>query len=215
MCRALNTPVTGGNVSFHNESQQHAVFPTPTIGMLGLIDDVSTIVGNSFRTAGEHVMMIGWHRAELGGSEYLKVINGKITGDAPSFEIDQEVRLQKVVLAAIRGGLVSAAHDCSEGGLLVALAEMTFGAGVGVVSTVPFAHHAADLFGEAQSRILVSVPPQHVDALTAACAAADVPVTSLGMTGGERFEVAELVSAPVAELAGIHGSSLTTIMTSR
>ena len=159
--------------------------------------------------------MIGWHRAELGGSEYLKVINGKITGDAPSFEIEQEVRLQKVVLSAIRSGFVSAAHDCSEGGLLVALAEMTFGNGVGVVSTIPFAHNAADLFGEAQSRIIVAVPPQHVDAVTAACAAADVPVTSLGVTGGERIEIADLVSSSVADLATIHTTSLTTTMTSR
>jgi phosphoribosylformylglycinamidine synthase len=215
MCRALNTPVTGGNVSFHNESQQHAVFPTPTIGMLGLIDDVSTVIGNSFRTAGEQIIMIGWHRAELGGSEYLKVVNGTIIGDAPSFEIDQEVRLQRVVLSAIRSGLVTAAHDCSEGGLMVALAEMTFGNGIGAVCTVPFTHHVADIFGEAQSRILVSVPPQHVEALVAACAAADVPTTVLGITAGDRLEVADLVSIPVAELAAIHDTSLTTIMTSR
>jgi len=207
--------VTGGNVSFHNESQQHAVFPTPTIGMLGLIDDVSAVIGNSFRTAGEQIIMIGWHRAELGGSEYLKVINGTIVGDAPSFEIDQEVRLQRVVLSAIRSGLVTAAHDCSEGGLMVALAEMTFGNGIGAVCTVPFIHHVADIFGEAQSRILVSVPPQHVEALVAACAAADVPTTVLGITAGDRLEVADLVSIPVAELAAIHDTSLTTIMTSR
>lgn len=215
MCRALNTPVTGGNVSFHNESQQHAVFPTPTIGMLGLIDDVTSIVGNTFRSAGEHVMMIGWHRAELGGSEYLKVINGKITGDAPSLDIDQEVRLQKVVLAAIRSGLVSAAHDCAEGGLMVALAEMTFGAGQGVVCELPFAHHAADLFGEAASRILVSVPAQHVESLTSACAAANVPIVALGMTGGEQFEISQLVSVPVAELATVYQSALTSTMTLR
>lgn len=215
MCRALNTPVTGGNVSFHNESQQHAVFPTPTIGMLGLIDDVTSIVGNTFRSAGEHVMLIGWHRAELGGSEYLKVINGRITGDAPSLDIDQEVRLQKVVLAAIRSGLVSAAHDCAEGGLMVALAEMTFGAGQGVVCELPFAHHAADLFGEAASRILVSVPAQHVESLTTACATANVPIVALGMTGGEQFEISQLVSVPVAELATVYQSALTSIMTSR
>ncbi len=215
MCRALNTPVTGGNVSFHNESQKHAVFPTPTIGMLGLIDDVSTVIGNNFDTAGEQIIMIGWNCAELGGSEYLKVVNGTITGDAPSFEIDQEVRLQRVVLSAIRSGLVTAAHDCSEGGLMVALAEMTFGNGMGAVCTVPFAHHAADIFGEAPSRILVSVPPQHVAALVAACAAADVPTTVLGITAGDRLEVADLVSIPVAELAAIHDMSLTTIMTAR
>jgi phosphoribosylformylglycinamidine synthase len=143
------------------------------------------------------------------------LINGKVTGDAPSFEIDQEVRLQKAVLGAIRSGLVSAAHDCSEGGLLVALTEMTFGAGVGAVCKLPFAHNAADIFGEGQSRIVVSVPAQHVDALVAACAAADVPTTALGITGGDRLEVADLVSLPVADLKHIHATSLTTTMTSR
>ncbi len=212
MCRALNTPVTGGNVSFHNESQQHAVFPTPTIGMLGLIDNINAVVGNSFTAAGDVVALIGWQRSELGGSEFLKVIKGRIFGDAPFISIDEEVRLQRTVLAAIRAGHVTAAHDCSEGGLLVALAEMTFGKGLGVSVNIPFDHHAGHLFGEAQSRIIVSMKQEHVDSVAAACAANDVPFTTLGTTGGDVFNVDRLCSEPVQDLFAIHDGTLTNIM---
>jgi phosphoribosylformylglycinamidine synthase len=212
MCRALETPVTGGNVSFHNQSQQHAVFPTPTIGMLGLIDDLSTVVGSSFVNAGETVLLIGWQRSELGGSEYLKTVKGRVTGDAPFIDIDEEVRLQRTVLGAIRSKHVTAAHDCSEGGLLVALAEMTFGKGIGASIEVPFDHHAGHLFGEAQSRILVSVPQDHVAAVEALCAAANVPCTKLGSTGGTTLSVAGLVDVAVEDLRAVHEGALPALM---
>ncbi|MFN4984683.1 MAG: phosphoribosylformylglycinamidine synthase subunit PurL [Ignavibacteria bacterium] len=189
MCRALDTPVTGGNVSFHNESQSHAVYPTPTIGMLGLIDDISKTVGSSFVRAGEHVMLLGWQRNELGGSEYQKITSGKITGDAPFIDIQEECRLQKATLEAIRAGLVTCAHDCAEGGLLVALSEMTLRTGVGVQVIWPFDTHAAAMFGEAQSRIVVSVPSQHVGALVELCNSYNVPAVELGTTGGSALMI--------------------------
>lgn len=214
MCRALNTPVTGGNVSFHNESQQHAVFPTPTIGMLGLIDDVSTVIGNSFVNEGEHVVLLGWQRSELGGSEFLKTIKGRVTGEAPFIDVDEEVRLQRATLLAIRSGLVTAAHDCSEGGLLVALAEMTFGNGIGATLTIPFDHHAGHVFGEAQSRIIVSVATTALDAVRDLCSANEVPLTILGTTGGTDLVVEHLVNSSVDELRGIYEGALPTIMKS-
>ena len=214
MCRALNTPVTGGNVSFHNESQQHAVFPTPTIGMLGLIDDITTVIGNAFVNENEHVLMLGWQRSELGGSEYLKTIKGRVTGEAPFIDIDEEVRLQRATLLAIRSGLITAAHDCSEGGLLVALSEMTFGKGLGATIDVPFDHNAGNVFGEAQSRIIVSVPSTALDAVRDLCAANEVPLTVLGTTGGDTLNIKGLVNQPVTDLSAIFEGALPSIMAS-
>ncbi|MBK7577811.1 MAG: phosphoribosylformylglycinamidine synthase subunit PurL [Ignavibacteria bacterium] len=214
MCRALNTPVTGGNVSFHNESQQHAVFPTPTIGMLGLIDDITTVIGNAFVNENEHVLMLGWQRSELGGSEYLKTIKGRVTGEAPFIDIDEEVRLQRATLLAIRSGLITAAHDCSEGGLLVALSEMTFGKGLGATIDVPFDHNAGNVFGEAQSRIIVSVPSTALDAVRDLCAANEVPLTVLGTTGGVTLNIKGLVNQPVSDIRAIFEGALPSIMAS-
>jgi len=207
-CRALNTPVTGGNVSFHNESQQHAVFPTPTIGMLGLIDDLSKTVGNAFVTSGQTVVLVGWQREELGGSEYLKVMKGKILGDAPFIDMDEEVRLQRTVLAGIRNGLVTAAHDPSEGGLLVALAEMCLSTGIGATCAFDFDHHPGSIFGESQSRIIVTCDPSNLAALQASCEAASVPMLVLGTTGGTSLSVNGLVNVEVDTLVSTYERTL-------
>lgn len=211
-CRALNTPVTGGNVSFHNQSQQHAVFPTPTIGMLGLIDDITTTVGSSFVAAGETVVLVGWQREELGGSEYMKVMKGKILGDAPTLNIDEEVRLQRTVLAAIRSGLVTAAHDPSEGGLLVAIAEMCLATGIGATLAFPFDHHPGSVFGEAQSRIVVTCAASNLAALLRSCEENDVPATVLGTTGGSALVVEDLLNSPVDELRAAYEDALPTLL---
>lgn len=208
MCRALDTPVTGGNVSFHNESQSHAVYPTPTIGMLGLIDDLTKTIGNSFTNEGDHIFLLGWQRNELGGSEYQKITTGKITGDAPFIDIQEECRLQRATLEGIRSGLITAAHDCAEGGLMVALSEMTFRNQIGAQIIWPFDTHAAALFGEAQSRIIVSVPAQYVDALTALCSVHDVPVKHLGTTGGNELSIAGGCAISIEELATAYEAAL-------
>lgn len=216
MCRALNTPVTGGNVSFHNESQSHAIFPTPTIGMLGVIDDVHATVGAAFPEAGLQVVLLGWQREELGGSEYLHTIRGRITGDAPTMNIDEEVRLQRATLTAIRSGLIASAHDCAEGGLLVALAEMTFGRGMGCSVELPWDAMAGHLFGEAQSRIVVAVSGQHLPDLQTLCAQHDVPVTVLGSTGGDRLAVRAgnevLVDEAIADLVAVYEATLPSVL---
>ncbi|MBI2793379.1 MAG: phosphoribosylformylglycinamidine synthase subunit PurL [Ignavibacteria bacterium] len=212
MCRVLNTPVTGGNVSFHNESQQHAIFPTPTIGMLGLIEDIDRTVGNSFTNEGEVVVLLGWQRAELGGSEYLKIVKGRITGTAPFIDPDEEARLQRSVLRLVRDGVVTCAHDCAEGGLLVALAEMTFLHGIGITAAIPFAHNAANLFGEAQSRVLVSVPQSSLAALKAVSMEESVPMVELGRTGGDVFAIKDLVGIPVSDLKNMYDTAIPDIM---
>ena len=213
-CRALNTPVTGGNVSFHNESQHHAIFPTPTIGMLGIIDDLNKTVGNAFKNEGERVMMLGWQREELGGSEYLKTIKGRITGDAPFIDIDEEVRLQKVVIKAIRDGHVTAAHDTAEGGLLVALAEMTFRNGIGCSLNLEYGSTAGHLFGEAQSRILLSIPDASMDAVQKMADEHKVPLTFLGTTGGTSFKVDGLLNVGIEELELEYENAIPSLMAS-
>ncbi len=211
MCRILNTPVTGGNVSFHNESQHNAIFPTPTIGMLGLIDDLNTIVGSHFVSAGNTIVLLGWQREELGGSEYLKVVRKRILGDAPQLDMDHEANLQRLVLRAIREGLVDAAHDCSEGGLLVALAEMCFG-GVGAHLALPFEHTAGHLFGEAQSRIVVETTEDALPGLLAMCEEEGVPHLIIGRTGGNRFLVDGLVDEVVEDLHNLYEQALPLIL---
>lgn len=162
-CRELGTPVTGGNVSFYNESPEEAVYPTPVIGMLGLIDDSTHITGGYFRNPGDEIVLLGEMRGEVGGSEYLFHLTGQVTGDAPSLDLGYEKNLQQACLELIRLGLVESAHDCSEGGIAVALTESCI-AGVGLLGakvSIKTGTQRADflLFGEDQSRIIISVKP--------------------------------------------------------
>lgn len=211
MCRVLDTPVTGGNVSFHNQSQHNAIFPTPTIGMLGLIDDVSKTVGMHFTTPGATIALLGWHREELGGSEFLKVMRGRVVGNAPQLDMQNERMLQQLVLQAIRGGLVTAAHDCAEGGLLIALCEMSM-QGIGLTVTIPYEHTAGNLFGEAQSRVLVEVPNSAQTKLEKMATSAGVPLTILGNTGGSTVIVDNLVTIPIHEIVDLYEQALPTIL---
>ena len=161
-CRALETPVTGGNVSLYNENPQGAVYPTPTIGMVGVLEDVSHATRLNFTTPGDDILLLGENTGELGGSEYLSWVHGVVAGAPPACDPAAEKRLIDALLQAIRAGHIRSAHDCSEGGIAVALAEscMTdrehqFGA------TVDLSHwggivRRALLFGEAQGRVVVS-----------------------------------------------------------
>ncbi|MEZ4701881.1 MAG: phosphoribosylformylglycinamidine synthase subunit PurL, partial [Rhodothermales bacterium] len=164
-CRAFDTPVTGGNVSFYNENPESAVFPTPTIGMVGLVEDVdrdTTTV--PFKAAGDVVYLLTprrWrHRNDIGGSEYLSWVHRRTEGDAPHLDLDEEKAVQKAMLAMIRAGLVESAHDVSDGGLAVCLAESTLhAAGLGAdidLQTEDGIRIDALLFGEAQSRIVLT-----------------------------------------------------------
>jgi phosphoribosylformylglycinamidine synthase len=165
-CRALQTPVTGGNVSFYNEHPEGAVYPTPVIGMLGLVEDVRehpTTVG--FEEAGDVVFLLtpeAWqHARAVGGSEYLARRHGRTTGDAPALDLEEERAVQQALLALIRGGYAKSAHDVSDGGLAVALAESVIHASDGrgaAVELFPETDPRLDalLFGERQSRVVFS-----------------------------------------------------------
>ena len=174
-CRTLGTPVTGGNVSLYNESPSGAVFPTPVIGMVGVLDSLDHVTRSSFAHAGDAIVLLGECTAELGGSEYLSRIHGQTIGAPPHCDLERERAVIDVTLEAIRAGLLSAAHDCSDGGLAVAIAECmiadrasTFGADVDLSAWNSLPVRAL-LFGEAQGRVLAATPePERLLALAAA-----------------------------------------------
>ena len=164
-CTALNAPVIGGNVSLYNERSGVAVYPTPTIGMVGLIEDLAHVTTQDVKAAGDVVFVIGDTKTEFGGSELQKLMNdGVISGKAPAIDLTVEAARQKDLLTAIKAGLVASAHDVAEGGLAVALAEKTFGAnGLGVEVTLTGSPVTA-LFSETQSRFVVTVKEENAAA---------------------------------------------------
>lgn len=157
-CRSLQTPVIGGNVSLYNETNGEAVYPTPVIGMVGLISDVKHITTQNFKNAGDSIYVIGESKADWGGSELQKLLHGKIFGQAPTIDLQQEETRQKQLLTAIREGIVASAHDIAEGGLSVAVAESLFGSDNLGANVKLKGDSVIELFSETQSRFLVSVP---------------------------------------------------------
>lgn len=196
-CRHFNTPVTGGNVSFYNENPEGAVFPTPTIGMLGVIDHVATQATRfPFEEEGDVILELHPSSRRHGGleaSEYLSHMHGTTAGDAPLFDLDEEAAVQQACLMAIRKGWVRSAHDISDGGLLIALAEMSLASnGLGADIELPTNEGDrldATLFSEAQSRILLSAAPDHAARIERELAGSNVAVTRLGRVTSDAFVV--------------------------
>jgi phosphoribosylformylglycinamidine synthase II len=215
-CRVLETPVTGGNVSLYNENPRGAIYPTPTIGMVGLIDDLAHVTRAGFRGQGDLILLLGRNDAQVGGSEYLKTIHGLVAGDAPALDLEVEKALQAALLEAIRSGLVRSAHDCADGGLAVALLESAIGGEVALGVEVELDDdlpEAALLFGEAQSRVVVSADAEAVEALLDVMRCHEVPAVVVGRVGapGGRFRIRTRtggVDAPVEELALIHSGAI-------
>ncbi|GEK31388.1 phosphoribosylformylglycinamidine synthase subunit PurL [Kurthia zopfii] len=158
-CLALESPVIGGNVSLYNERSNEAIYPTPTIGMVGLVDDLSYTTTQEVKNAGDFVYVIGETEVEFGGSELQKLQNGRIFGKAPVIDLEVEAARQQALLQAIRAGLVQSAHDVAEGGLSVAIAETTFGTKLGVEVTLEGSATSV-LFSESQSRFVITVAPE-------------------------------------------------------
>jgi phosphoribosylformylglycinamidine synthase len=215
-CTALETPITGGNVSLYNENPRGAIFPTPTIGMVGVVEDLAHVTTVAFKGEGDTIGLLGTNRDEVGGSEYLKIVHGRLAGDAPALSLPQEAALQRALLAAIRAGLVRSAHDTAEGGLAVALAECAFAASPACGVEVELADdipQPALLFGETQSRVVVSCRPDDWERLAAVMAEHGVPAARIGTVGapGGRFRVATrggVLDAPVAELVRIYEAAI-------
>ncbi|MEX0723179.1 MAG: phosphoribosylformylglycinamidine synthase subunit PurL [Gracilimonas sp.] len=206
-CRALNTPVTGGNVSFYNENPKSAIFPSPIIGMLGVIEDVEKhLTTPAFKKEGDIVLYIGAGRKGLGGSEYLKTVHGLTTGDAPEIDLDFEVKLQEALLAAIKVGLITAAHDISDGGLATTLTEMAIFGKKGAelsVDTLSGSSHEI-LFSEAQSGVVITIPAPELQTVKHHFEEAGVPMYELGVVKGDKLEIKDLISVDVSETEEIY-----------
>jgi phosphoribosylformylglycinamidine synthase len=196
-CRALEIPITGGNVSLYNETDGEAIYPTPVLGVLGVLEDASRTTTRVFKQPGARVVLVGDNLGELGGSEYLAQMHAVVAGMPPALDLARERALQRFLVGAIRDGLVDSAHDCAEGGLAVALAECCFDSGgIGVTADLsavtgvpePF-RVVATLFGESATRVVLSTTDDRLEALLAAAAAAGVPAREIGRTGGERIQV--------------------------
>ena len=198
-CRALDTPITGGNVSLYNETDGRAIYPTPVIGVVGLLEHADCVVSRRFQSAGDAIVLLGEGRGELGGSEYLKVANGLVQGVPPSLDLKAERALQNLLVDLATTKLMRSAHDCSDGGLAVTLAECAFdsdgiGADVSIddvsVATNDVTNRAAALFGESASRVVLSVAPDATAEVLKRAKAAGVPAKVIGRTGGPELRVA-------------------------
>ncbi len=210
-CRALGVPIVSGNVSFYNETAgEGAIPPTPTIGMVGLLEDVSRAVPAAFRGAGDAVILLGETRPELGASEYLAVRHGLERGAPPALDLAAEKRLQDLLVEASRRALLRSAHDCSEGGAAIALAECAIRAGVGVEVVLPDLEGRPELalFAESAGRAITSCASAEVDALLALSRAHGVPAARVGRTGGERIRIAPGVDVALAEAHDVWARTL-------
>ncbi len=193
-CNALKIPVVSGNVSFYNETRGLSIYPTPIIGMVGLIENVAHAVSQGFKAEGDAVVLLGETGEDLGGTEYLRTVHHREQGTPPVLNLDREVALQALALKAIEQGLVQSAHDCSEGGLAVALAECCMSAPTGplgaeVTLDAKGLRRDSLLFGESQSRIILSVKSGDLDAVKALAAQFTVPLSVLGFVGGRKLTV--------------------------
>ncbi len=189
-CRTLNTPVIGGNVSLYNENAEGAIFPTPVIGMVGLMEDVDYITTQGFKAEGDVVFLLGETKAEFGGSELQYVMTGKVAGRPPVIDLAVEKKLQDALLAAIKKGLVASAHDLAEGGLAVAAAESCISGKLGAeleLSGQLRTDHL--LFSESQSRVLVSAKPEKAAELQAFLGEQGVVNTQIGTVKGNEVSI--------------------------
>jgi phosphoribosylformylglycinamidine synthase len=232
-CRAFEIPVTGGNVSLYNETDGRAILPTPVIGVVGLLEDASAVVDRRFRGEGRSVILMGEQRGELGGSEYLKTVHGQVRGVPPRVDLARERAVQQLLPALVRERLIESAHDVSDGGLAITLAECCFDTGgVGVAVDVPAASGEAwpgatgpgvgdeqTLFGESAPLVVVSAADATAEAAVARAIAAGVPARVIGRTGGAHVRIAvagrEALVLSVAEAEQAWGNAIEARMTQR
>jgi phosphoribosylformylglycinamidine synthase len=199
-CRRLKVPVISGNVSLYNETKDEAIYPTPVVGMVGLVEKIDQRCTMDFKQEGDLVFLLGGDEQDegLAGSEYLELQRGKVAGK-PTIDLDLEKQVQGCCLYLIRKGLIRSAHDCSDGGLAITLAESCIAGGLGFVSDsfMPKDRIDVALFGEAQSRIVISVAPDKAKELEELAARDGVPLRRLGRVGGKRLIVGKLVDLPL------------------
>jgi phosphoribosylformylglycinamidine synthase II len=190
-CKKFNTPVTGGNVSFYNQGPEGAVYPTPTIGMVGVLDDFNNRMTLNYKNVGDVIVLIGEQKNCIGSSEYLHKLKAVEFSPAPNFDLDNEFKVQALVAGLIKQKLISSAHDISEGGLAVTLLEKGFTNNLGFDVTASTGSLRTDAFwfGEAQSRVVVTVPASQLSNLTSAIEAAGIAYTELGTVTNGNIKV--------------------------
>ena len=189
-CAALETPVTGGNVSFYNESNGSAIYPTPVIGMLGVLGAPERNVGLAFRNEGDAILLLGATRSDdFGGSEYARVINGTVAGRPPRLDMDAEKALHGVLVDAVDASLLTSAHDLSGGGLAIALAESSLAGGRGFSIAGEHGEPYRFLFSESPTRAIVSCAPERADEVMDLARGRFVPVQKLGSVGGSSLDL--------------------------
>jgi len=217
-CRFFDTPVTGGNVSFYNESPDTAVYPTPTIGMVGLIEKLENITTSYFKDDDDLIYLLGEDKEELGGSEYLKVIHNKVTGESPQLDLTTEKLLHNSLLSLIKDDLIKSAHDVSEGGIACCLAEcciINHEKLIGAEVTVPVkSREDFTLFSESQSRIIVSIGKNNKREFESLLAKYKQPYTYLGKTGGDSLNINNKIDLELRILAKLYFNTIPIIMNS-
>jgi len=211
-CRAFETPVTGGNVSFYNESGDSAIWPTAMIGMLGVIEDYRLAVPQAFGP-GSMIYLAGETFAELGGSEFGEAVVGIVGGRPPALDLDRERSLHRLLVDAADAGLLESAHDCAEGGLAVTLAESAIAGGTGFAVSIPGDEPShIGLFAESASRAVVSVDPARAGELEDTASELEVPLTRLGETGGPRIVFDGVFEMTVDEARAIHENAIPVLL---
>lgn len=209
-CEAFDTPVTGGNVSFYNQSTEGgAVFPTPTIGMMGVVEDIEIVTGIDFKKSGDRIYVIGEMKNDISSSEYLVSFHKEENSPAPYFDLDTEVKLQNCVKALLNEQVVQSAHDISEGGLFVTLLESAMAGRKGFeIETAEDIRKDAFLFGEAQSRVVVSVKPEKEDAFLDLLSQHDVDFSNIGVVTSAMLFVDKERWGTIAEWKEIYDNAL-------
>lgn len=211
-CKELQTPVTGGNVSFYNESPNRTVYPTPVIGMLGIIEDASKAVRSSFKNDGDVIALVGYERFEMGGSEYLKVIHNIVAGKVPPIDYEYERNLHQFLKETAMDGLLNSAHDISEGGLAAALAECCIvdqesvhGATVKLEFKV---RRDFVLFSEGGGRVIISFSSQDSEKVFSSAMSFGLPIKDIGIVGGTRLKLSDLVDTDLKDLENVYYNAL-------
>lgn len=208
---AFSAPVISGNVSLYNESYGENIYPTPVLGALGILEDSKKYVTSQFIEEGDQVILLGFDELLPGGfagSEYMANIHGLIAGK-PKIDLDLEVKIQSICRKLIDKEIINSAHDCSEGGLAIALAESSILSKIGFIGDFEFSGRWDEiLFGELQSRIVVSVKPNKLKEFTSVCSADEIKWIALGYTGGNSFEINNLINIPIKQLRSIWDQGL-------
>jgi phosphoribosylformylglycinamidine synthase len=212
-CLELGVPVTGGNVSFYNQTGDTAILPTPVVGVLAVIENVDKRTPMTWSESGQIVYLLGDTRDEFAGSEWAHHVHGHLGGLPPVVDLQRERVLSEVLVAASKGGTIVAAHDISDGGIAIALTEMAMKSGIGVTVEIPAGLDPfVFCFSESAGRAIAVVSIAHEAAFSAACAAAGLPATRLGTTGGGSVAVTGQFSAGMEELRRSHEATIPAIL---